>query len=78
MEFNLKYAFLFSAVSLQEGIFVCDVNQNSIANLYLKKMDKILDVDGTDITRMGLSEANSFFDENHSQNSALNVMISRK
>lgn len=57
---------------------MCDVSQNSIANLYLRKMDKILDVDGTDFTRMGLSEASRFFEENHSQNSALNVMISRK
>lgn len=54
------------------------MNAFSIANLYLKKMDKILDVDGTDFTKMSLTEANRFFDENHSQNSAFNVMISRK
>ena len=62
----------------QEGIFVSDVDANSIANLYLKKLDKILDVDGTDFSKMSLSEANRFFDENHSQNSAFSVMISRK
>lgn len=55
-----------------------EVSQSSIANVYLKRLDKILDVDGTDFTRMSLSEANRFFQENHSQNSALNVMISRK
>lgn len=67
-----------SVSSLQEGIYVSDVNENSIANLYLKRMDKILDVDGTDFTRMGLNEARQFFAESHSQNAALNVMISRK
>lgn len=67
-----------SVSSLQEGIYVSDVNENSIANLYLKRMDKILDVDGTDFTRLSLSEATEFFGENHSQNSALNVMVSRQ
>lgn len=57
-----------------------EVKATSIANLYLKKMDKLLDVDGTDFTRMSLSDAKSFFEENHSQqnSAALNVMISRK
>lgn len=64
--------------SLQDGIFVSDVNPNSIANLYLKRMDKILDIDGTDFTKMGLKDALRFVDENQCQNSAFNVMISRK
>lgn len=55
-----------------------EVKADSIANLYLKRMDKILDVDGTDFTRMKLDEAERFFAESHSQNAALNVMISRK
>lgn len=63
----------------QAGIYVNDVDKQSIANLYLRKMDKILDIDGTDFTKMSLIEAQRFIDENIlCQNSAFNVMISRK
>ena len=54
------------------------MSQNSIANLYLKPRDKILDVDGTDFTKMSLTEATRFLYANNSQGAALNVMISRK
>lgn len=74
----MAYHYRLSCLLFQDGIFVSAVDPNSIANLYLKKMDKILDIDGTDFTKIGLKEAMRFLDENQCQNSAFNVMISRK
>lgn len=57
-----------------QGIFVDDVYHTSAASRLLKKMDKILDIDGVDFTNISLKEASTVLSNS---GPILNIMISR-
>lgn len=65
----------FKITELQnQGIFVDDIVSSSAASRFLKKMDKILDIDGVDCTRISLKEACTVLSNS---GPILNIMISR-
>lgn len=57
-----------------QGIFVEEVNNSSAASRFLKKMDKILDIDGVDFTNISFKEACTVLSNS---GPILNIMISR-
>lgn len=56
------------------GIFVGDVDVNSIVNTILKRHDKVLDMDGVDFTRIALPDALTVLSN---AGPVINMMISR-
>ncbi|KAG4076771.1 hypothetical protein HA402_009117 [Bradysia odoriphaga] len=65
----------FKLTELQnEGIFVGEVSNASAASRLLKKMDKILDIDGVDFTSISLKEATTVLSN---AGPILNIMLSR-
>lgn len=56
------------------GIFVGDVDGNSIVNTILKRHDKVLDMDGVDFTRIALTDALTVLSN---AGPVINMMISR-
>lgn len=56
------------------GIFVGDIDVNSIVNTILKRHDKVLDIDGVDFTRISLPDALTVLSN---AGPVINMMISR-
>lgn len=58
-----------------QGIFVSDVENGSAAYGIVHVMDKILDVNDVDFTKISLADARAIL---RSDTSNLNIMVSRK
>jgi PDZ domain-containing secreted protein len=66
-DFFLGYGFDICEKSQESGIFVCHIQPNSAAEPFLKLNDKILDIDGNDLTKLTINEAKDILLEQHKQ-----------
>lgn len=61
-------------VSLRQGIFISEVDGQSAAHGKLHPMDKVLDVDGVDFTKISMNDAQTALSN---CGPIINIMVSR-
>lgn len=66
--------FVINLLIVQQGIFISEVDAHSSAHGKLKPMDKVLDIDGVDFSKISLNDAQTALSN---AGPLINIMVSR-